>query len=103
MRTAEEIREEFTKLTGVTPDNSQGEPDIEYVWWLENRLREAECTLPVVSGSLPLASDVYPEQILKDEFEQAMKRKNQDYAEGYVEGIQDGVKYILRALGSNDR
>lgn len=39
--TAEEIRKKFETETGVTPDNSQGEPDIEYVQWLENRLCDA--------------------------------------------------------------
>ena len=30
------------------------------------------------------------EELLKDEFEQALKRRNKDYADGYVEGLKDG-------------
>ena len=35
---------------------------------------------------------IYSEQDIKDEFEQAMKRRGQGYAEGYIEGLQDGAK-----------
>jgi len=40
MKTAEELRKIFKKETGINDTNSQGEPDIEYVWWLENRIIE---------------------------------------------------------------
>lgn len=32
----------------------------------------------------------YTEQDLKDEHEQAVKRKGKQYADGYVEGLTDG-------------
>ena len=41
----------------------------------------------------------YTEQDLKDEYEQAVKRKGKLYAEGYVEGLRDAqTKY----LGNNN-
>lgn len=35
-------REEFTNETGMNWENSQGEPDIDYVLWIEQKLEEAE-------------------------------------------------------------
>lgn len=46
----------------------------------------------------PDAAPTVDEQYLRDEFEQAMKRKNQDYAEGYVEGLQDGANDYMNHL-----
>lgn len=37
----------------------------------------------------------YTEQDLKDEYEQAIKRKGELYAEGYVEGLKDGQNQAL--------
>lgn len=34
----EELRDKFHNEQGIKWENSQGEPDIEYVIWLENRL-----------------------------------------------------------------
>jgi hypothetical protein len=39
---AEELREQFFKETGYTWENSQGEPDIDYVYWLENKVIYAQ-------------------------------------------------------------
>ena len=37
----------------------------------------------------------YTEQDLKDEYEQAVKRKGELYAEGYVEGLKDAQNKAL--------
>ena len=37
----------------------------------------------------------YTEQDLKDEYEQAVKRKGKLYAEGYVEGLKDAQNQAL--------
>jgi hypothetical protein len=37
----------------------------------------------------------YTEQNLKDEYEQAVKRKGKLYAEGYVEGLKDAQNQAL--------
>jgi hypothetical protein len=37
----------------------------------------------------------YTEQDLKDEYEQAVKRKGKLYAEGYVEGLKDAQTQAL--------
>jgi hypothetical protein len=37
----------------------------------------------------------YTEQDLKDEYEQAVKRKGELYAEGYIEGIKDAQNQAL--------
>lgn len=39
---AEELREQFFKETGYTWENSHGEPDIDYVYWLENKVIYAQ-------------------------------------------------------------
>jgi hypothetical protein len=39
---AEELRYQFFKETGYTWENSQGEPDIDYVYWLENKVIHAQ-------------------------------------------------------------
>ena len=41
-----ELREKFRKETGDNWENSQGEPDIDYVLWLESKL----FAIPVVVG-----------------------------------------------------
>ena len=38
MTNREDLRKEFTKEHIIKWENSQGEPDIEYVQWLENKL-----------------------------------------------------------------
>ena len=41
MKTARDLAKEFFNETGTLTINSQGEPDIDYVQWLENRLCES--------------------------------------------------------------
>jgi|GEM_PF-6938359 len=36
--TAKNLRSEFKKVSGINWENEQGEPDIDYVIWLENRI-----------------------------------------------------------------
>jgi hypothetical protein len=38
METRTDLRVQFEELSGIRWENSQGEPDIEYVEWLEKEL-----------------------------------------------------------------
>ncbi len=40
--TSEDLRAEFEKEEGMSWMNEQGEPDVEYVWWLENKITRLE-------------------------------------------------------------
>ncbi len=75
--TAEEIRNKFETESGVAPNNSQGEPDIEYVQWLENRLCEA-------SQFQPKEIDLKKERakMLKEfeRFQERMKTESKGYS-----------------------
>lgn len=36
--TTRDLKQQFKKEVGIDWENSQGEPDIEYVWWLEQQI-----------------------------------------------------------------
>jgi len=51
--TKEDLRQDFHNEQGIRWENSQGEPDIDYVEWLENKILEVKnnARLPPTSSS----------------------------------------------------
>jgi hypothetical protein len=61
------LKEQFEKQTGTHWENSQGEPDIDYVLWLENQLQNTPSNSDYVisiSSKLPSINDVIEDSAL---------------------------------------
>ena len=80
--TAEDLRQQFKKEAGIPWENSQGEPDIDYVMWLEQKL----------SQSLP--------EITDEEIFQRRKKimSHHSHSGDYMSGWYDGAKWYRKQL-----
>lgn len=47
----EELRQEFERACEIKWENSQGEPDIDYVMWLEDKITATQPSLPPAEGA----------------------------------------------------
>lgn len=101
MKTVEGIRIMFKKETGIDPDNSQGEPDIEYVWWLEKQFIEQSQQIELSSDKIDIADTI--EYIFKNTERIHGKSEALDWIKIASHKLVEYLKHYGFEIKSNNR